>query len=108
MLLWVGGISYLYAEEGKPKNASTQQVGGLLFDVDEGVKVEKGGGGSVYIKSNREYMEEKFKEIDGRLETLEKRVDKLEAGSRNMGKSTDKKSAQENTEDNSGKRVLVT
>ena len=68
----------LFAADDKTKNATTQQIGGLLFDVDEGVKVEQGPGGSVYVKSNREEMQEKFKAIDSRLETIEKRTEDVE------------------------------
>ena len=56
-----------------------QNVGGLLFDVDEGVKIQKGPGGSVYVESNREFMQRKFKEMDAKFDTLEKRVAKLES-----------------------------
>jgi hypothetical protein len=71
----------LFAEEERPaKKATTQNVGGLLFDVDEGVKVEQGPGGSVYMKSNREFMQEKFAEIDRKLSDFEKRIAQLESG----------------------------
>jgi hypothetical protein len=88
----------LPAEE-KPdtKKATTQNVGGLLFDVDEGVKVEQGPGGSVYVKSNREYMQQKFEEIDQRLSSLEERLARLEL------KETAKNSAGED-----GRKVLIT
>ena len=47
--------------------------------MDEGVKIEHGPGGSVYLKSNREYMQDKFKSVDEKIEGLEKRVGLLEA-----------------------------
>jgi hypothetical protein len=65
----------LHAEE---KKSTVQNVGGLLFEFDEGVEIEKGGGGSVYVKSNREYMEKKFKEIDARFTDLEQRLERIE------------------------------
>ncbi len=61
------------------KKVSSQQVGGLLFDVDEGVEIEQGPGGSVYLKSNREFMKNKFEYIETRLNDLEARVQKLES-----------------------------
>ena len=64
-------------EAGKSLN-TIQEVDGLFFDVDEGVKVEKGSGGSVYIRSNREYMKNKFKSIDRRFQALEERLTELE------------------------------
>ncbi len=91
------------ASDDKTQNSATQQVGGLLFDVDEGVKVEQGPGGSVYVKSNRETMQEKFKEIEHRLSTLEERVNQLESGA--SGKS--KKSSSGSPED-AGRHVYVT
>ena len=69
----------LSAADDKTKTATTQQVGGLLFDVDEGVKIEQGPGGSVYLKSNKEYMQEKLKSIDEKLEELGKRLDRVES-----------------------------
>ena len=68
----------LYAEEESKSKSSTQKVGGLLFDVDEGVKVEQGPGGSVYVKSNKEYMQQKLEEIEMRLQSLDERVTELE------------------------------
>ena len=65
--------------EDKTHKSSVQNVGGILFDVDEGVKVEEGPGGSVYVKSNREVMEQKFKKINRELEELSERLGKLEA-----------------------------
>jgi hypothetical protein len=67
-------------EETSVKKTTTQNVGGLLFDVDEGVKVEQGPGGSVYLKSNREFMQEKFSEIERKLEQLHLRLVRLETG----------------------------
>ncbi len=66
-------------EDVRTKKTTTQSVGGLLFDVDEGVKVEQGAGGSVYVKSNREYMQEKFAALDRKLQGLEERVTALES-----------------------------
>ena len=93
-----------FAAEDQTKKTTTQQIGGLLFDVDEGVKVEQGPGGSVYVKSNREYMQEKFESIEKRLEDLEERIDKLE------GKESPdfKKSADQTKTETEGRRVLVT
>ena len=66
-------------DDDTPQKYTSRQVGGLLFDMDEGVAVEEGPGGSVYVKSNREYMQKKFKEIDKRFEALESRVASLES-----------------------------
>lgn len=66
-------------EDDTTQKYTTRQVGGLLFDTDEGVAVEQGPGGSVYVKSNREYMQKKFKEIDKHFETLESRIASLES-----------------------------
>ena len=75
-------VPSLYAADDKTpetdKRVTTQQVGGLLFDVDEGVKIEKGSGGSVYVKSNKEYMQNKFESIEQKLDELEERLSKLE------------------------------
>ena len=111
----------LFAADDKTKNATTQQVGGLLFDVDEGVKIEHGPGGSVYVKSNREYIQEKFKTIDEKMESLEKRLTLVEtqlAGEKEKDKKsqtaklpTEKGADKENPEaenKESNKRVLVT
>ena len=65
-------------QDSSSSKSTTQKIGGLLFDVDEGVKVEQGSGGSVYVKSNKEYMQQKLKEIDARLQDLEERVTKVE------------------------------
>ncbi len=91
------------------RKASTQQIGGLLFDVDEGVKVEQGPGGSVYMKSNREFMQDQFKEMDKRLENLEDRVGELESileDEIKMKKETEAK-ALEAKSAKEGKRVLT-
>ena len=62
---------------GTAAGKNPQKVDGLLFDLDEGVKVTKGGGGSVYIESNREFMQAKFDQIEERLKTLEEKIKKL-------------------------------
>lgn len=106
----------LFASEDKTKNATTQQVGGLLFDVDEGVKIEHGPGGSVYLKSNREYMQDKFKGVDEKMEALEKRLDSLEkafaAEKKNnpvaVAEAEGASPAPASNNGGSGKRVLVT
>lgn len=111
----------LFASDDKTKNSTTQQVGGLLFDVDEGVKIEHGPGGSVYLKSNREYMQEKLKSMDGKIEALEKRINRLESTlareksgvvkSGSTKTSDEKNEGQENLLEanvESGARVLVT
>ena len=67
------------AEQAETKKSTTQNVGGLLFDVDEGVKVRQGSGGSVYLESNREYMQAKIETIEARLSDLESRMSKIEA-----------------------------
>lgn len=72
-------VAVLWAEDTDAKKSTTQQVGGLLFDVDEGVKVEQGPGGSVYMKSNKEYMQQKFNEIDKQFKDLEQRITVLES-----------------------------
>ncbi len=89
-----------FAEENTDKKSSTQNIGGLLFDVDEGVKVEQGPGGSVYVKSNREFMQEKFQQIESKLLELENRVKQLEA----KGAAAVSGAAAED----SGRRVLST
>lgn len=86
--------------EAETKKAAAQQVGGLLFDMDEGVKIEQGPGGSVYVKSNREYMQQKFAEIESRLTGLEERMDKLE-------KSAVKELAGEADAEDPGRKVLM-
>ena len=96
----------LFADD-KTKNSSTQHVGGLLFDMDEGVKVEQGPGGSVYVKSNREYMQEKFKSLDEKIENIEKRLLLLEAQS-GKGKPASGAASSAPAKAESGNRVLVT
>ena len=125
MTLLLGILNFLgiypsFAADDKSKSSTTQQVGGLLFEMDEGVKVEQGPGGSVYVKSNKEYMQEKLKTIDQRLEDIEKRLTLLESQ-----KTADKKEkpsvsvsgpsvevtpeeATAAASSSSGKRVLVT
>lgn len=78
-------------EEVPVKNTATQNIGGLLFDVDEGVKVEQGPGGSVYVKSNREYMQDKFAEIDRKLADFEKRITGLEERKKRKAAEEEKK-----------------
>jgi hypothetical protein len=103
--LWVlffyllSGNLAAYSEEDQTKKATTQQIGGLLFDVDEGVKVEQGPGGSVYVKSNREYMQEKFESIERKLSDFEERLQKLEGTAPEAGEST--------KPENQGRKVLV-
>ena len=87
-------------EEVRTKKTTTQSVGGLLFDVDEGVKVEQGAGGSVYVKSNREYMQEKFAALDQKIKGLEERVALLE--SHQTKTKTQEKAAKEDS-----RQVLV-
>ena len=87
-------------DEVRTKKATTQSVGGLLFDVDEGVKVEQGAGGSVYVKSNREYMQEKFSELDRKLQGLDQRVTELET-------HRNKTLVQEKTAKEESRQVLV-
>ena len=95
------------SEDAKTKKAETQQVGGLLFDVDEGVKLEKGPGGSVYMKSNKDYMQEKFQEIEARLKNLEDRFNRLETTLSQISKdSGGEKTGSEKASD--GRKVLVT
>ncbi len=97
-------ISPAFSAEEQNKKSSTQQIGGLLFDVDEGVKVEQGPGGSVYMKSNREYMQSKFNEIEERFKDLEQRISLLEAQSGSQGGKTVSEPAP--PADNSGRKVL--
>ena len=63
---------------GKSKPPTVQKVSGLLFDMDEGVKIEEGAGGSVYVHSNREAVSSRFRDIEYRLEKVEKRLDRYE------------------------------
>ena len=69
--------------EPATKKTSNQQIGGLLFDMDEGVEIEQGPGGSVYMKSNREHMKQKFDAIEERFKSIEARLDKLDKSSSN-------------------------
>ena len=66
-------------KESQAKKSVVQNVGGLLFDVDEGVKIEQGSGGSVYLKSNREAVQARFESIESRLDELEKRMQEIES-----------------------------
>lgn len=98
------------APADKTKSSSTQQVGGLLFDVDEGVKIEQGPGGSVYLRSNREAMEEKFKSIEARFAQVDERLARLEEAVAKLDPETakaGKKSDSNETAGDSG-RVLIT
>lgn len=54
------------------------EVGGLKFDMDEGVKIRQGPGGSVYVESNREYMQRKFRRYERTFEDHDARIEKLE------------------------------
>ena len=83
------------------KSSSVQNVGGLLFEVDEGVKIEKGGGGSVYVKSNREEMQQKFREIEKRFESIENRLLEIE-------NSLPKKEKSSSASADAARRVLAT
>lgn len=87
-------------DEVQTKKTTTQRVGGLLFDVDEGVKVEQGAGGSVYVKSNREYMQEKFSDMERKFQDLEGRVTALETKQK-------KTSADEKSSKDDSRQVLV-
>lgn len=94
--------------EADTKKSSPQQVGGLLFDMDEGAEIEQGPGGSVYVKSNREYLQKKFADIETRLLELEQRTAALENKLRALGDdgSEEKKEAA-NSNSNSGRTVLI-
>lgn len=95
-------------EEAGTKKVSAQQVGGLLFDVDEGVDIQKGPGGSVYLKSNREFMKNTLESLESRIQTLEEKVKKLESG-KTVKPAETKSSAgtSSDTESSSKTRVLV-
>ena len=99
--LFLSAPSWAASEETPAKKTATQNIGGLLFDVDEGVKVEQGPGGSVYMKSNREFMQEKFAEIDRKLSDFENRIAKLES------KKNSKKAESEKAEKDEGRQVLI-
>ena len=106
LCLSIMGTRILWAAEKEDTSSSkstTQNVDGLYFDVDEGVKIEKGPGGSVYVKSNREYMQAKFEELDHRLADLEARVVRLEQKSENPSASPSPQNGKKETE-----HVLVT
>ncbi len=86
IFLLVCSSNFLYAEDEKAKRTSTQQVGGLLFDVDEGVKIEQGPGGSVYMKSNKEFMQQRLDEIDQKILNLDARLAAIERALESVGK----------------------
>lgn len=88
------------------KKTPTQQVGGLLFDVDEGAKIEQGPGGSVYVKSNKEFMQQKFAEIEGRLTSSEERITELENRLKALAGGS-AAAPQSSSDDNSGRQVLI-
>ena len=102
------GMAARDGESDEPKSVSSapKKIGGLLFDFDEGVEIEEGPGGSVYVRSNREYMQKKFKEIENRFHALENRVANLESKVPSAGGSQDTK--QEESQDGAplGPRVL--
>lgn len=105
LIIFFTHSSLLFCQDSKEQNqkTSTQQIGGLLFDVDEGVKVEQGPGGSVYVKSNREFMQQKFASIEARLAAIDNRLSKLEefVGTASPSPAPSSDSAQ-------GRKVLVT
>ena len=92
-------------DAGVTKQSSVQNVGGLLFDVDEGVKIEKGAGGSVYVKSNRDEMQQKFDEINRRLDSLDDRLAVIEKKFEPEKKSNTGPASAEKTA--AGRRVLT-
>lgn len=105
----------VFAAEGeKTKKSTTQQIGGLLFDVDEGVKLEQGAGGSVYMKSNKEYMQEKITDIETRLTQLETKAGDFESRIEKLEIKNDPEAAQKvkesmpASESDESRRVLVT
>lgn len=89
------------------KKNETQQVGGLLFDVDEGSKIEKGPGGSVYVKSNREYMQQKFSDIETKLSELEARTAELENKLKSLAGTVKKPASEKPAQESSERQVLV-
>ncbi len=98
-------------KETPAKSTTTQQIGGLLFDVDEGVKVEQGPGGSVYMKSNKEFMQERLSRIDQELLDLDQRVQAVEAKLARIEFKDDpaaKNSAVPAQSNEENRRVLVT
>ena len=78
-----------------------------MFDVDEGAKIEKGPGGSVYVKSNREYMQQKFSDIENKLAALEARTTELENKLKSLAGSEKKSASDTQGNENAGKKVLV-
>lgn len=89
------------------KKNSTQQIGGLLFDMDEGAKIEQGPGGSVYVKSNKEYMQQKFADIETRLNSSEARISELENKLKSLAGPGVKAAQEESPQDSSGRQVLI-
>lgn len=113
VLFAVTHVPSLYSAEQKKqepaKKIATQNIGGLLFDVDEGVKVEQGPGGSVYMKSNKEYMQEKLSQIDQRFSELEARVARLEEKNKLVAQAAGPGApAPAPVEEKDGRRVLIT
>lgn len=104
------GNPYSLAAEQKTDNSAkkvaTQNIGGLLFEVDEGVKVEQGPGGSVYMKSNKEFMQEKFSQIEQKFADLESRIVKLEAKS--AASSPLPSASPSSSAESENRRVLIT
>ena len=100
---------FLFAEDNSSisKKTSTQQVGGLLFDMDDGVKIEKGPGGSVYVKSNKEYIQQKFLDMESRLTQLEGRITELENKLKSPGEVEKKSSSEKPSQETSGRQVLI-
>lgn len=104
----LGALSVLPAAFGETEEEAEQasgpkQIGGLLFDFDEGVEIKKGPGGSVYVESNREFMQNKFRTIDSRFEELEKRIEHLESFI-----DDDEPLIEDEKTQNEGRRVLAT
>lgn len=98
---------FLHADDTVSKKNSTQQIGGLLFDMDEGAKIEQGPGGSVYVKSNKEYMQQKFSEIETQLSSLEARTTELENKLKALAGGPEKSSEETPGKDSSGRQVLI-
>lgn len=94
-------------DEDEQEKSSVVQVGGLLFDMDEGVKIEQGGGGSVYVQSNREYMQNKFRDIEMKFEEIDDRLTKIEKKLAIEEIPLDEESAKEQTPEPAGGRVLT-
>ena len=91
-------------DSGSSKKKTIQQVGGLYFDVDEGVKIEQGSGGSVYMKSNRDFMQSKFEQIDNRFASIEDRLSRVESQFKEKTKSSASSASSEDSEE---RKVLV-